>query len=239
MAFQSGASVFAAKTLSLRFEDLEECLSSESLSALYNAGRRLLLERVPELSKIPDSVWPAILSRVQERRVRRWDVVLRRGDPFSSLLVMEQGSCIEAEDEADNILAGGGLGVAASVSPASSESARAPSMRIMIDDQNCIGRHDNRQEEAAAVAGTRPQVREHCIPGTWFCAEGLFERQGPAPGLNSAIPPVGHLSSLYRGPTHGANASRGLYARLALQDSLFGSEYHFAAAADLTWSYSI
>lgn len=83
------------KTLSISYDQLMSICGDEQMSAMRTAVRGHLLRRIPIFRRVGEEVIHELTKRLTVVHHKRWQPIFMEGDQAKSILVMEEGSCIE------------------------------------------------------------------------------------------------------------------------------------------------
>jgi cAMP-dependent protein kinase regulator len=96
------------KLLSISWEDLQSFLTAEAVSVFETMQRslRILLLRQahPLLHDKNDQTLTTVLAQGTFRRFAPWHVILRKGEPISCLMMLEEGTCVEHDGDLGTLM---------------------------------------------------------------------------------------------------------------------------------------
>jgi len=95
------------QTLSIGFDEFRELLNDEAdelFDVMKRSVRIHLIQQVHPLLKLStEEELVSVLDSARTKRYAHWEVIFRKGDPMDRLLMLEEGTCIEYDGDADSL----------------------------------------------------------------------------------------------------------------------------------------
>lgn len=83
------------KTLSITYDELLKTCGKDLMVLMRTAVRQHLVRMIPAFKRASDDVIVELVKRLKEVHYKRWEQIFAEGENAESILVLEEGSCLE------------------------------------------------------------------------------------------------------------------------------------------------